>query len=845
MKRIIAAILFLIGLAPTALWAAVVCPANVTGISPSATSCWPLQETSGTTITDTIDSNSGTIGGGYTLNQNGGIACNNTTTGTNGENGCNITTPSDLSNPQPMTLYFDFAGSSGGIAQLGTSSGTAGVPYYVIFLDNHGKLTFGVDNFDTQEIIQSPLPYADGNEHKAVVSVGAGGEKLYVDGSLVASRNVTLANYVNGYWFFGGINTANWQLSPSYENFNGTLYTFAWWNGSQLTDAQAISLTGGNPSAITNSYCTFTNQIASLNPQKGFALANQKLTFTLNPSQLQLPGGGSNLPIAPNWSEVCQTDASGNILSGCQIPQGAHVNLSVGSGPPISLVIPFSTACDLTAIMLSQTDPPEVVSAVATAGPLFAGATVTNPPAGTIGTATITAPSAFSQTQASAATVNIGTNGNVQQVIMSGNVAVSLTSFASGANFVIDTTENGTGGYSPTFSVPAGWTLSWPGGGSQPAMPSTVANAHVVWQFYAVSSSVLVGNVSSVSTGTFPLTATANFNNYSGININMLDLGTYTAPTPTVAGTCSGTCATTYTYEITCLGDNSTHSAVSAQETATNAASLSSSNHNSLSWTAGTGCTSGYAVYGRVSGSLGLLATTTSTSYNDDGTASPGAAPPSSGTMGIVNGNLNGNLSALTTLGDMPYENSTPALARLAGNTSSTKNFLTQTGTGTVSAAPTWGTVATGDLPATIAPTTVEWNNNTDKSEQNAPRVEVLDFDSPGLWGANESPTDAFGVIKPTVAITVQRADIYLEINAASCGTIPVYNLDYGATLGTSDGTIATSCSTPSGILLFSHAVCTTTPVSIPAGDYVWWSLTTAGASCTAKFGLVYEYTIN
>ena len=56
--------------------------------------------------------------------------------------------------------------------------------------------------------------------------------------------------------------------------------------------------------------------------------------------------------------------------------------------------------------------------------------------------------------------------------------------------------------------------------------------------------------------------------------------------------------------------------------------------------------------------------------------------------------------SVLTTLGDMLYENSTPAPARLAGTTSATKQFLTQTGTGSASAAPAWGTIAAGDLPA-------------------------------------------------------------------------------------------------------------------------------------------------
>lgn len=55
--------------------------------------------------------------------------------------------------------------------------------------------------------------------------------------------------------------------------------------------------------------------------------------------------------------------------------------------------------------------------------------------------------------------------------------------------------------------------------------------------------------------------------------------------------------------------------------------------------------------------------------------------------------------NVLTTLGDIVYENSTPTPARLPGNTTTTKSFLTQTGTGSVSAAPAWGTIASGDLP--------------------------------------------------------------------------------------------------------------------------------------------------
>ncbi len=62
-----------------------------------------------------------------------------------------------------------------------------------------------------------------------------------------------------------------------------------------------------------------------------------------------------------------------------------------------------------------------------------------------------------------------------------------------------------------------------------------------------------------------------------------------------------------------------------------------------------------------------------------------------------------GMTNPMTTLGDIIYENATPAAARLAGNTTATKNFLVQTGTGSVSAAPAWGTIANADLPGSGA----------------------------------------------------------------------------------------------------------------------------------------------
>ena len=80
--------------------------------------------------------------------------------------------------------------------------------------------------------------------------------------------------------------------------------------------------------------------------------------------------------------------------------------------------------------------------------------------------------------------------------------------------------------------------------------------------------------------------------------------------------------------------------------------------------------------------------------------------------QGTANAGFNA-LSPMTTLGDLVYENSTPVATRLPGNITTTKNFLVQTGTGAVSAAPTWGTIAAGDIPTLNQNTTGTATNVT------------------------------------------------------------------------------------------------------------------------------------
>lgn len=71
-----------------------------------------------------------------------------------------------------------------------------------------------------------------------------------------------------------------------------------------------------------------------------------------------------------------------------------------------------------------------------------------------------------------------------------------------------------------------------------------------------------------------------------------------------------------------------------------------------------------------------------------------------SGTLPATNGGT--GLSAYT-LGDTVYSSAANTLSALAGNTTTTKKFLTQTGTGSASAAPAWGTIDGADVSGNIS----------------------------------------------------------------------------------------------------------------------------------------------
>jgi len=119
-----------------------------------------------------------------------------------------------------------------------------------------------------------------------------------------------------------------------------------------------------------------------------------------------------------------------------------------------------------------------------------------------------------------------------------------------------------------------------------------------------------------------------------------------------------------------------------------------------------------------------------------------------SGALGAVNGGTGQNAYAV---GDILYSGVTDTLSKLAGNTTTTKKVLTQTGTGSASAAPAWDTISSGDITGLGTMAT-----------QNANNVAISGGNINGTVIGNSSPqAGAFTTLTANSGSTVLDASNY------------------------------------------------------------------------------------
>ncbi len=213
---------------------------------------------------------------------------------------------------------------------------------------------------------------------------------------------------------------------------------WGWWITTLALVCAAIVLVVGSLGA-TN-LCTLTGNLTLIDGQAG---ANAQVFF--NTVSTQSFGG----TVIPPSSFSVFTDADGNLPAGVTVPQGAIVQVTVGSSQPVQIQIPLATTADLATLILANNDPPSVVSSVAIGTGGDYGLTVTNPSTGAIGTSilqpgkvTAIQGSAFSATSPVDAQLPIFSSGAAawQPESISGDASISdngtlsITGIAAGGN---------------------------------------------------------------------------------------------------------------------------------------------------------------------------------------------------------------------------------------------------------------------------------------------------------------------------------------------------------------------------------------------------------------------------
>jgi hypothetical protein len=143
--------------------------------------------------------------------------------------------------------WFRTSSTSGGkIFGFGNSQlGRSGNYDRHAYMQSDGRITFGVYNGNVSTIT-SNRAYNDGKWHSLVVTLGADGMRLFVDGASVASRSdVRQGQPYMGYWRLGGDNLNGWPSVGS-ADFAGDIDEFAVYDRVLTADEVLAHRTAGS-----------------------------------------------------------------------------------------------------------------------------------------------------------------------------------------------------------------------------------------------------------------------------------------------------------------------------------------------------------------------------------------------------------------------------------------------------------------------------------------------------------------------------------------------------------------------------------------------------------------------
>jgi hypothetical protein len=198
-----------------------------------------------------------------------------------------------------------------------------------------------------------------------------------------------------------------------------------------------------------------------------------------------------------------------------------------------------------------------------------------------------------------------------------------------------------------------------------------------------------------------------------------------------------------------------------------------------------------------------------------------------------ISGLIDTDDTLIDALGDLVYGSADNVFAKLSGNITATKKFLTQTGTGSVSSAPGWNTIGTTDIPAHAVVGTESAGDNSTKAASTAYADNAVAKQPETLMIAISDETTALttGTAKVTFRMpfacsmtAIPRANV----NTVSSSGLPTFDIKKnGTTIFSTPLTIDASEKT--SVTAATPAVLTSSPTTFADDDEITIDISTAG----------------